>query len=247
MRLLPFFIALTAQVSAQRTELPTVIPAPVEMRLMEGTCDLTCGWMVEEGPEAIARLILEETNELLEHRRIGCIAPIGIHLQLIRTDTLLPDEWYRLEVGAGGITISAPSERGLYRGSRTLAQLLEQGSEVSSLPCLTITDHPRFPWRGMHLDVVRHFFPVDFVKRYIDLLARYKMNSFHWHLTDDQGWRIEIKSRPKLTEVGAWRSGSQVGPYARLEFDTVRYGGYYTQDEIREVVAYAAARHINVV
>ncbi|MEZ4806907.1 MAG: beta-N-acetylhexosaminidase [Flavobacteriales bacterium] len=247
MRLLPFFIALTAQVSAQRTELPTVIPAPVEMRLMEGTCDLTCGWMVEEGPESIARLILEETNELLEHRRIGCIAPIGIHLQLIRTDTLLPDEWYRLEVGAGGITISAPSERGLYRGSRTLAQLLEQGSEVSSLPCLTITDHPRFPWRGMHLDVVRHFFPVDFVKRYIDLLARYKMNSFHWHLTDDQGWRIEIKSRPKLTEVGAWRSGSQVGPYARLEFDTVRYGGYYTQDEIREVVAYAAARHINVV
>jgi hexosaminidase len=95
--------------------------------------------------------------------------------------------------------------------------------------------------------VCRHFFPVEFVKKYIDLLARYKMNSFHWHLTEDQGWRIEIKSHPKLTEVGAWRKGSQVGPYSRREYDSIPYGGFYTQDEIREVVAYAAARHINVV
>ncbi|MBP7450220.1 MAG: family 20 glycosylhydrolase, partial [Flavobacteriales bacterium] len=88
---------------------------------------------------------------------------------------------------------------------------------------------------------------VEFVKKYIDLLARYKMNSFHWHLTEDQGWRMEIKSHPKLTEVGAWRKGSQVGPYSRREYDSIPYGGFYTQDEIREVVAYAAARHINVV
>jgi hexosaminidase len=125
--------------------------------------------------------------------------------------------------------------------------LLEQGTETGAMPCLTITDWPRFPWRGMHLDACRHFWSVEFTKKYIDLLARYKMNSFHWHLTEDQGWRIQIKHHPILTAVGAWRSGSQVGPYARLEFDTVRYGGYYTQDEIREVVAYAAARHINVV
>jgi hexosaminidase len=138
-------------------------------------------------------------------------------------------------------------EAGLFRGSRTLIQLLEQGRATGSLPCLTITDWPRFPWRGMHLDVCRHFFPVEFVKKYIDLLARYKMNSFHWHLTEDQGWRIEIKSHPKLTEVGAWRKGSQVGPYSRREYDSIPYGGFYTQDEIREVVAYAAARHINVV
>ncbi|MBP6697865.1 MAG: family 20 glycosylhydrolase, partial [Flavobacteriales bacterium] len=115
------------------------------------------------------------------------------------------------------------------------------------LPCLRISDHPRFAWRGMHLDVVRHFFPVSFVKEYIDLLARYKMNTFHWHLTDDQGWRIEIKKYPKLTDVGAWRKGSQVGPYSAQTFDTLRYGGFYTQEEIRDVVAYATARHINVV
>jgi hexosaminidase len=99
----------------------------------------------------------------------------------------------------------------------------------------------------MHLDVCRHFFDVDFVKKYIDLLARYKMNTFHWHLTEDQGWRIEIKKYPKLTEVGAWRSGSQVGPYSRREYDSVPYGGFYTEEQIKEVVAYAAARHITVV
>ncbi|MBL7982121.1 MAG: family 20 glycosylhydrolase, partial [Flavobacteriales bacterium] len=101
--------------------------------------------------------------------------------------------------------------------------------------------------RGMHLDPCRHFWSVEFTKKYIDLLARYKMNSFHWHLTDDQGWRIEIKKYPKLAEVGAWRKGSQVGPYSRREYDSIPYGGFYTQDEIREVVAYAKARHINVV
>lgn len=188
-----------------------------------------------------------ETSELQQRRPIDCERALVIQLDLFTPDTLLPSEWYSLTVEPDRILIAATTEAGLYRGSRALVQLLEQGSDVGSLPCLSITDSPRFPWRGMHLDVVRHFFPVDFVKQYIDLLARYRMNSFHWHLTDDQGWRIEIKSRPKLTEVGAWRSGSQVGPYARLEFDTVRYGGYYTQDEIREVVAYAAARHINVV
>jgi hexosaminidase len=99
----------------------------------------------------------------------------------------------------------------------------------------------------MHLDACRHFWSVEFTKKYIDLLARYKMNSFHWHLTEDQGWRIEIKKHPKLTAVGAWRKGSQVGPYARLQYDNMPYGGFYTQEQIREVVAYAKARHINVV
>ncbi|MCB9163809.1 MAG: beta-N-acetylhexosaminidase [Flavobacteriales bacterium] len=247
MRLLPFFIVFTAQVSAQQSELRAVIPAPVEMRLTEGTCHLTCGWTIQGGPAELTGMLGAETAELQQRRPIDCERALVIQLNLFTPDTLLPGEWYSLTVEPDRIHISATTEAGLYRGSRSLVQLLEQGRETGSLPCLSITDWPRFPWRGMHLDVVRHFFPVDFVKQYIDLLARYKMNSFHWHLTDDQGWRIEIKSRPKLTEVGAWRSGSQIGPYARLEFDTVRYGGYYTQDEIREVVAYAAARHINVV
>ncbi len=125
--------------------------------------------------------------------------------------------------------------------------MLEGARTTGVLPCLSIADQPRFPWRGMHLDVCRHFFPVEFVKRYIDLLARYKMNTFHWHLTEDQGWRIEIKKYPKLTEVGAWRSGGQVGPYSRREYDSIPYGGFYTQAQIKEVVAYAAARHVTVV
>jgi len=99
----------------------------------------------------------------------------------------------------------------------------------------------------MHLDVCRHFFSVDEVKQYIDLLALYKFNSFHWHLTDDQGWRIEIKQYPKLTEVGGWRNGTMVGRYSDQQYDSIRYGGYYTQEEIREVVDYAAKRHINIV
>jgi hexosaminidase len=112
-------------------------------------------------------------------------------------------------------------QKALFRGSRTLIQLLEQGQRNRLPPLPHHHRSPTFQWRGMHLDVCRHFFPVEFVKKYIDLLARYKMNSFHWHLTEDQGWRIEIKKYPKLTEVGAWRSGSQVGPYSRREYDSI--------------------------
>lgn len=215
-----------------------------------GTCSLKCPWSVEVReplPPSLSRTLHTEIDALRPKDRILCEVPVRISLNLIQPDTILPDEWHQLTVTPEGITITSPSEEGIHRGSRTLIQLLEQGRETGSLPCLTITDWPRFPWRGMHLDPCRHFWSVEFTKKYIDLLARYKMNSFHWHLTDDQGWRIEIKEHPNLTEVGAWRKGSQVGPYSRLEYDTVRYGGFYTQDEIREVVAYAKARHINVV
>jgi hexosaminidase len=115
------------------------------------------------------------------------------------------------------------------------------------IPALTIHDYPKFAWRGMHLDVSRHFFEVDFVKKYIDLLAMYKFNTFHWHLTDDQGWRIEIKKYPKLTEVGAWRSGSMIGHYIDQKLDSIKYGGFYTQDQIKEVVDYAQKRHITII
>ncbi len=99
----------------------------------------------------------------------------------------------------------------------------------------------------MHLDVCRHFFPTEFIKKYIDYLVLYKMNTFHWHLTDDQGWRIEIKKYPKLTEVGAWRNGPIIGHYTDQTFDNIRYGGFYTQEEIKEIVAYAKERHITIV
>jgi len=216
----------------------------------QGTLDLRCPWTVQVSSErykALGDLVEQEIAPLHPTSDLNCLMPMTIALQVVTPDTLLPPEWYALGVMRDGIVVSATTEEGLFRGTRTLIQLLEQGKGSASLPCLSITDQPRFPWRGMHLDVCRHFFPVVFVKKYIDLLARYKMNSFHWHLTEDQGWRIEIKSHPRLTEVGAWRKGSQVGPYSRREYDSIPYGGFYTQDEIREVVAYAAARHINVV
>jgi hexosaminidase len=125
---------------------------------------------------------------------------VGMSLFLVGFPELGVQMWGSLSVTPKTITINAVEEAGLFRGSRTLIQLLEQGRTTGSLPCLTITDYPRFPWRGMHLDPCRHFWSVEFTKKYIDLLARYKMNSFHWHLTDDQGWRIEIKKYPKLTE-----------------------------------------------
>ncbi len=168
-------------------------------------------------------------------------------------------EGYRLVVNEANILIGANSAAGLMYGAMTLLQLLPpeafgrapKGDDDRGIdwiiPCVSIVDTPRFPWRGMHLDVSRHFFPVDFVKKYIDLLALHKMNIFHWHLTDDQGWRVEIRRYPRLTDVGAWRSGSMIGPYSDMKFDVVRYGGFYTQAEIREVVNYAALRNVTVV
>src|SRR5690606_39267331 len=110
-----------------------------------------------------------------------------------------------------------------------------------------IHDFPRFAYRGLHLDVSRHFFPVSFIKKYIDYIALHKMNVFHWHLTDDQGWRIEIKKHPRLTEVGAWRNGTLVGYRGGDKTDGVRYGGFYTQKEIKEVIEYAEARCVTVI
>lgn len=243
-----FLLAPSALAQAQRE--PNLIPKPVELRMEQGSLDLGCPWQIEVSESAsreLFTLLQAELAPLQLPKQKDCLLPLRIEFLLVAFDTLMPPEWHDLHVRPDGITVTAPSEPGLFRGSRTLIQLLEQGRETGTLPCLSITDWPRFPWRGMHLDACRHFWSVEFTKKYIDLLARYKMNSFHWHLTEDQGWRIEIMKYPKLTEVGAWRSGSQVGPYSRREYDSVPYGGFYTQEQIREVVAYAKARHINVV
>jgi hexosaminidase len=154
-----------------------------------------------------------------------------------------PDGYYELNVLPDNIQING-NDAGIFYGIQTLMQMTFNNLNLQS--CM-ITDYPRFQWRGMHLDVSRHFFGVDFIKKYIDLLAMYKMNVFHWHLTDDQGWRIEIKKYPKLTEIGAWRNGSMIGHYNEQKFDTIRYGGFYSQEEIKEVVAYAKTKHITIV
>lgn len=156
-------------------------------------------------------------------------------------------ENYRLSVKKKAIYIQG-GKAGVMRGMASLIQLIAFSKEHKKhISCMTISDAPVFSYRGVHLDVSRHFFSKEFVKRYLDLLALYKMNTFHWHLTDDQGWRIEIKKYPLLTDVGAWRKGSMIGPYRNQEFDSIAYGGFYTQEDIREVVAYAKDRSIEVI
>lgn len=157
-------------------------------------------------------------------------------------------ENYHLNVNEQFISVlSENNGSGKFYALQSLVQLIKFNNKEAIIPCVQIKDTPRFQWRGMHLDVCRHFFPISFVKKYIDLLAMHKMNTFHWHLTDDQGWRIEIKKYPKLTSVGAWRKGTMVGQYSDQKFDTIKYGGYYTQEEIKEVVEYAAKRRVTIV
>jgi hexosaminidase len=171
--------------------------------------------------------------------------------------TVTNDEGYELRVTPRRIEIKAGSAAGLFYAVQTIRQLLPAEVEVDkkveniqlSVPCCEILDKPRFAYRGMHLDVGRHFFPVDFIKRYIDIIALQKMNTFHWHLTEDQGWRIEIKKYPKLTEVGGFRKETLVGHSRQrpMVYDGKPYGGYYTQDEVREVVAYAKSRLVTII
>lgn len=171
-----------------------------------------------------------------------------------RVDETLPAEHYALEVGQTGATLRASSLPGFIYGIQTLKQLLPAavyGGEADSsdkweIPCVSIEDAPRFGYRGLHLDVARHFFDTKQVEKVIDMMVVHKLNTLHWHLTEDQGWRIEIKRYPKLTEFGSKRKGTMIEKQWG-SCDNVPYGGYYTQDEIREVVAYAAARGITVV
>lgn len=163
-------------------------------------------------------------------------------------DSKQSSESYQLNILPTQIQIVSDGNPGIFYAFQTLMQLLPvDKKEELQIPCLEIQDQPKYQWRGMHLDVGRHLFPVDFIKKYIDYMAMYKMNTFHWHLTEDQGWRIEIKKYPKLTEVGAWRKGSIVGHFRDQKFDTIQYGGFYSQQTIKEVVAYAKERHITVV
>lgn len=168
----------------------------------------------------------------------------------------IAEEGYNLTINKDGIKITASSGAGLFYGLQTLMQLFPataSAGEKIELPHVTINDKPELKWRGSMLDVARHFFPVSFVKKYIDMIAAYKLNTFHWHLTEDQGWRIEIKKYPKLTEISAFRDESVIGAQQLykskddFKFDGIPHGGFYTQDEIREVVAYAQERHVTIV
>ena len=170
--------------------------------------------------------------------------------------TLLPKEYqnekgkeyYDILSGTYSMQIIVNDSQGFFYAVQTLSQILKKNNKKHlEIPVSSIKDYPRFAYRGMHLDVCRHFFPISYVKKYIDYLAYYKFNTFHWHLTDDQGWRIEIKKYPLLTQIGGYRNGTIIGRYPGKGNDSIRYGGYYTQQQIKEIVQYAAERYITVI
>ncbi|MGR4850232.1 beta-N-acetylhexosaminidase [Streptomyces sp. LARHCF252] len=190
---------------------------------------------------------------LHEGRELDDAGGDGIGLRL---DPELGPEEYRLVSDFSGILIEGGGPAGVFWGAQTLRQLLGPDAyrraplsrdRVWAVPHLTIEDAPRFRWRGLMLDVARHFMPKEGVLRYLDLMAAHKLNVFHFHLTDDQGWRIEIERHPRLTEIGSWRARTKTGHRASPLWEDKPHGGYYTRDDIREIVAYAAERHITVV
>lgn len=158
-----------------------------------------------------------------------------------------PKEGYRLDITKSNILLQGADAPGLFHGLQSIIQMLPTGKQANyTIPCAAINDYPRFVYRGMHLDCGRHFFPVSFIKDYLDMMARYKFNTFHWHLTEDQGWRIEIKKYPRLTEIGSKRKETVIG-HNSGRYDGQPYGGYYTQEDIREIVQYAKDRYITVI
>ena len=168
----------------------------------------------------------------------------AVAIRLRINPAMTTDEGYRMTTEPTGITIEGRTPAAVFYGIQVLRQLFFQ--KPVTLPCGTLESAPRFAYRGMHLDVCRHFFGKEFVKQYIDMLALHGMNKLHWHLTDDQGWRIEIKKWPRLTQIGAWRDRTVVGRNMGI-FDNTRYGGYFTQQDIREIVRYAEDRYITII
>jgi hexosaminidase len=178
----------------------------------------------------------------------------GGMLQIVNDTLIESSEGYKLTILKNRIRLGAKTPAGALYGLQSLMQLIDPAPNDKQkliLPDCEITDYPRFPYRGMHLDVSRHYFPVAFIKKYLDILTLYKINTFHWHLTDDQGWRIEMMKHPRLMEIGAWRKGTGTEAWNYFvelpDQDGEKYGGYYTQDEIRDIVAYASIRGITII
>ena len=258
---------------------PAIIPQPQKMVVKEGVFELTPNIRITTSSED-GKDTRVELEPLLARLRTATGFTLSWEMPLVgglidwvaeqmarpsldfllanKSENNLGQEGYVLSVRTNRIVIAAQTTTGLFYGYQTLLQLLPpeifSTNKVSGvkweIPCVEITDSPRFPWRGLMLDVSRHFFTKSEVEKLLDVMALHKLNTFHWHLTDDHGWRIEIKKYPKLTSVGAWRDGVGFGlaTNSTTAYDPDgRYGGFYTQDDIREVVAYAAARHITIV
>lgn len=261
-------VAGVGTVAAQATETAlSVIPRPARMTRGSGVFALTPGTVVvtDRATRQVGHRLADWLSPATGFRLAVAGAPGSaarvVSLRLDPSLARLGDEGYRLSVTPGRITIRAFRPAGAFYAVQSLRQLLPPeifreapvAGVAWTVPSVEIEDIPRFPWRGAHLDVSRSFMPKEFVKKYIDLLALHKMNRFHWHLTDDQGWRVEIKKYPRLTSVGAWRRETLIGiqhAYAdstQWQYDKRPHGGFYTQDDIREIVAYAQARFVTIV
>ena len=252
---------------AAGTNEPAFIPLPQRIERFDNAFKLMpqtricTDWASRETGEFLAARLRQSTGYPLKVAvKLGAnrAVPNAILLTTRSADTNLGAEGYALTVATNSVVVRAPTQAGLFYGVQTLLQLLPPGIFSTNLvtnadwqmPCVQIEDWPRFKWRGLMLDVSRHFYNKGEVEQILDLMARYKLNTFHWHLVDDDGWRIEIKKYPRLTEVGAWRKsiGWGLDPKSSSAYNSNgQYGGYYTQNDIREVVACAAARHIIIV
>ena len=254
---------------------PSIVPRPASITIQAGEFTLGPDTVIstDRASAPIARQLAQylepPTGYAFRIQVGGAVSPRSIALRRDSSLERLGPEGYRLVVTPGGVDASAAGAAGLFYAVQTIRQLLPpdimRDAPVSapaagalspsgrawSMPAVTIEDRPRFLWRGGHLDSARHFMPKEFVKKYIDLLALHKLNTFHWHLTDDQGWRIDIPQYPKLTSIGSCRKETIVGRQPRdaaeWRFDATPHCGFYTQDDAREIVAYAKARHIEVV
>jgi hexosaminidase len=243
-----------------------IMPAPVSMVPFPGVFSFKTGSSIIVSPLNGETAKAADFLADLFHKSTGVAMPVENgdkaikHAVFMKIDTTIDvgKEGYKLEVTSKRIVLLAPTAEGLFHGVQTIRQLLppqvesvtaSNSIEQFTVPQCMITDEPRFSYRGMHLDVCRHIFPVEEIKRYIDVLALNKFNTFHWHLTDDQGWRIEIKKYPKLTEVGSMRKETLIGHGATppFTFDGKPYGGFFTQEEVKEIVKYASDRFITII
>ncbi|GLQ99957.1 beta-N-acetylhexosaminidase [Dyella mobilis] len=252
MKFASFLLCLLLCGAAQASPV-SLIPMPAQLKLTDGTFKVDDGTrIVVAANDTAARRSAQYLVALLAQTR-------GLHLQIVEgapadgaivlshnpQASVTQAQGYALDVTSRGIRVDARDDDGLFYGVVTLWQLLTPDAQHGAVqvPALHVADWPRFAWRGLMLDSARHFQSVADVKTLIDQMAQHKLNVLHWHLTDDQGWRIEIKRYPELTRIGAWRTPPDAGKNGEPQ----RYGGYYTQDQIRDVVAYAAARHITIV
>lgn len=244
----------------ERTYHLPVIPKPVSVKLLADSCRVTNPLLIYYSDEELsfsAEYLMDRLAALShisgQSSLTSMIPPGNSPIILTLDKEVKHEEGYRLVIGEN-IQLTGRKPQGVFYGIQTLIQLIYNSGDSADaivLPAMDIEDYPRFSWRGMHLDVSRHFFDKEFIKKYLDILALHKMNTFHWHLTDDQGWRIEIKKYPKLTEIGAWRADRESMPWnsrpPQEPGEKATYGGFYTQQDIREIVDYAARRYITVV